>query len=253
MTRKRFKRLGVGAVVGELVYARTVPDNHFLRHLERVINWSGFTERLIGLYVGQGEVGRPPYDPAVILKMLVLSYLYNLSERQTEVYVNDSFSAKCFLGLAVDEAAPDHSTLSTFKERIVVRGRERSLKELLQAIIAQALQHGVKFGTLQIVDSTHSVANVNVEKDERRQAPRGQAPRDGAAHWGVKHTRRYRDEHGQLQEQREYFYGYKLHTSLNAETQLITSVVVTAGNALDGKQLAELVNRDAEQALPLAT
>jgi IS5 family transposase len=28
---------------------------------------------------------------------------------------------------------------------------------------------------------------------------------------------------------------------------------VTAGNALDGKQLAELVNRDAEQALPLAT
>jgi hypothetical protein len=35
--------------------------------------------------------------------MLLLSYLYNLSERQTEVYVNDSLSAKCFLGLAVDE------------------------------------------------------------------------------------------------------------------------------------------------------
>jgi len=30
------------------------------------------------------------------------------------VYVNDSLSAKCFLGLAVDEVGPDHSTLTAF-------------------------------------------------------------------------------------------------------------------------------------------
>jgi len=246
MSGKRCKRLGVGSVVGNLVYARTVPDEHFLRHLKRVIEWDIFTERLIGLYVGQGEVGRPPYEPALILKMLLLSYLYNLSERQTEVYVNDSLSAKCFLGLAVDETAPDHSTLSAFKERIADHGGEGSLKELLKEIVAMALRQGVRFGTIQIVDSTHSVANVNVEKDERRQEKQGKPPRDEGARWGVKHTRRYRDEQGRPQEQPEYFYGYKLHTSLNAEAQLITSVVVTAGNAPDGKQFGELVTRDAE-------
>lgn len=37
-----------------------------------------FTELLTGQDKGAGEVGRPPYEPAVILKMLVLSYLYDL-------------------------------------------------------------------------------------------------------------------------------------------------------------------------------
>ena len=32
------------------------------------------TERLIELYKGGGEYGRPPYDPAVILKMLLINY-----------------------------------------------------------------------------------------------------------------------------------------------------------------------------------
>lgn len=52
------------------------------------------------LYQGAGQVGRPPYSPVVMLNML-LSSLYNLSARQTEVYGHDSLSAKCFLGLAV--------------------------------------------------------------------------------------------------------------------------------------------------------
>lgn len=43
--------------------------------------------------------------------MLVLSYLYKLSERQTEGFVGDSLAARYFVGLGVEEAVPDHSTL----------------------------------------------------------------------------------------------------------------------------------------------
>ena len=62
--------------------------------MERVVEWAVFTDRLVELYRGKGKVGRPPYNPAVILKMLVVSYLYNMSERATEAYVNDSLSAQ---------------------------------------------------------------------------------------------------------------------------------------------------------------
>jgi IS5 family transposase len=253
MAGKRFKRLGIGSFFGNLVYERAVPGSHFLRHLERVVEWGVFTERLIRLYVGLGEEGRPPYEPAVMLKMLLLSYLYNLSERQTEVYVNDSLSGKCFLGLAVDEPAPDHSTLTAFKGRIVERGKEVELKALLEEIVRMAREQGVEFGAIQVVDSTHSVADVNVEKDERRQEKGGKEARDEGARWGVKHKRRSRNEQGEQVEQAEYFYGYKMHTSMNAEAEMITSVVVTAGNGLDGKQFAQLVARDAEQELPVET
>lgn len=253
MVRRQFKQLGLGTFFGHLVYGRAVPESHFLRQLEAVIEWEGFTDRLIELYEGAGRMGRPPYDPVVILKMLLLSYLYNLSERQTEVYANDSLSAKCFLGLAVDEPAPDHSTLTAFKGRIVERGKERSLRELLSEVVATAVRGGVTFGSIQVVDSTHTVANVNVEKDERRQEKEGKAPRDRGAHWGVKHSRRYRNQQGEKVAQTEYFYGYKVHTSMNAEAELITSLEVTAGNAPDGKQFGKLVEKDHEQGLPVET
>jgi hypothetical protein len=97
------------------VYGQVVPEKHFLRETQRVISWSVFSERLLGLYRGRGRVGRPPHEPEVILKMLVVRYRYDRSERETEGYVTDSLSAKWFLGLAVDEAAPDHSTLAACK------------------------------------------------------------------------------------------------------------------------------------------
>lgn len=250
---RRFKDLGTGSFFGTLVYDRAVPRGHFLRQLDRLVDWGVYTEKLLRLYKGGAEVGRPPYDPAAILKMLLLSYLYDLSERQTEVYVNDSLSAKCFLGLAVDEAAPDHTTLTAFKGRIVEGGGEACLQELLAEIVWQAQEQGVEFGSVQVVDSTHTVADVNTKKDERRQKKQGQGPRDRGARWGVKHTKRRRNEKGEVVMQREYFYGYKMHTSMNAEAEMITSVVVTAGNGHDGKQFARMVERDEALGLPITT
>ena len=42
------------------------------------------------------------------------------------------------------------------------------------------------------------------------------------------------------------FYGYKAHMSLNADSEIITSVVVTPGNKPDGQQFRELVQKDEE-------
>ena len=54
--------------------------------------------------------------------MLLLAYLYNLSECEAERFCQESMPAKYFsrsdvydLGIAVDEQVPDHSTLTAFK------------------------------------------------------------------------------------------------------------------------------------------
>jgi IS5 family transposase len=250
MARKRYKEQGTGTFFGEYLYDRTVPESHFLRKLEALVDWEVFSEKLVRLYQGEAQVGRPPYDPAVILKMLLLSYLYNLSERQTEVYVNDSLSAKYFLKLAVDEAAPDHSTLTAFKRRIVQQGGEGLLEELLREVVSMAHRQGVAFGSIQVVDSTHTIADVNVVEEKRRREGEGKPPRDGGARWGGK-RKKGQGREGQAGSETEYFYGYKMHTSLNAEAEMITSIVVTGGNAHDGKQFPDLVRRDREQQLPV--
>jgi transposase len=155
MSNPRFKRVGIGSFYGDPVYERAVPEGHILRRLERAVDWLAFTEQLVGLYKGKARVGRPPYDPAVILKMLVLANLYSLSDRATQAHVNDSLSAKWFLGLAADEPAPNHSTLTAFRQRISMRGGDGYLKSLLDEITAQAATAGVPVRMTPEVDDSH--------------------------------------------------------------------------------------------------
>jgi hypothetical protein len=42
--------------------------------------------------------------------------------------------------LAVDEPAPNHSALTAFKRRIVKRGQEPLLEELLREVIVMAMK-----------------------------------------------------------------------------------------------------------------
>jgi len=234
-----------------MVYDRVIPRDHFLMRLNELIPWQRFTYKLVKYYRGGAKEGRPPYDPALLLKMLLTAYLYNLSERQVEEVANFNLPVKCFLGLAADELAPDHSTLTAFKARIAENGRLGAFEQLLTEIIRIAREKGIHFGTIQVLDSVHTVADVNVEKDEKRQNKDGKPPRDPNAKWGVTGSRRVKDEHGQPVEQKEHFYGYKAHVSLNAENGLITSMVHTPGNAYDGHQLRALVARDLAQGLPV--
>jgi IS5 family transposase len=250
MANEHFVDTGKSSFFGDYVYERAVPQDHFLRKLKEIIPWERFTKRLIGLYKGEGLVGRPPFDPALILKMELVAYLYNLSERQVETYLNDSLSAKYFVGLAVDELPPDHSTLTVFRERLVQRGRQQVFAGMLEEIVQIAVQSGIQFGPIQIVDSVHTIAHVNTDKDHQRQN-KGKGPRDPDAQWGVKHKRKVRNEEGKEEEQTVYFYGYKAHVSLNAENGLITSLEATSGEVYDGHHFIPLVEHDRKQKLPL--
>ena len=252
MASERFKRLGEGSFFGKMVYDRVIPPNHFLMVLNRVIPWQRFSYKLVKYYRGGAKEGRPPYDPAVLLKMLLVAFVHNLSERQVEEVANLNLAVKCFLGLAADELAPDHSTLTAFKSRIIENGRLEAFEKLLSEIVGFALEKGIRFGSIQVMDSVHTIADVNVEKDETRQR-RGSQPHDPNAKWGVKGSRRKTDENGQKVQQKEYFYGYKSHVSLNAEAGLITSMVHTPGNANDGQLLPKLLEKDLDQNLPFDT
>jgi IS5 family transposase len=184
--------------------------------------------------------------------MELIAYLYNLTERQVDVYINENLPAKYFVGLAVDQSAPDHSTLTVFRERLIQRGKLKVFGEMLEEIVKIALQSGIQFGSIQIVDSVHCIANVNTDKDQKRQN-KGKGPRDPDARWGVKHKRKVQTEDGKKEEQVQYFYGYKAHVSLNAENGLMTSLECTSGEAYDGHHFTSLVDHDLEQELPLET
>jgi hypothetical protein len=48
--------------------------------------------------------------------------LYGLSEQDTERWLNESLPARYLADLALDQMAPDHSSLTVFKQRLVANG-----------------------------------------------------------------------------------------------------------------------------------
>ena len=243
MARRRFKELGMGTFFGDFVYERVVPREHFLVKLQEVIDWEALVPILLPAYEGMAERGRPPYSPVVILKMLVVAYLYQLSERQVEEMVNMHLAVKEFVGLAVDEAAPDHSTLSLFKRRLREVGCWEKLEAVGDKVLRQARAAGVAMGGIQVVDSVHTVAGVDKDADRKRQE-KGKESRDPQAQVVRKGKRGVTGPDGKRRVQEIRHLGYKSHVSLNAETGLITTIYPTGGSAADNKQFPKLLAHD---------
>jgi IS5 family transposase len=252
MAKVRCKQTNADSFFGKFLYDQKVSRSHFLRKLNEVMDWERFSRKLLGYYRGQGQIGQAPYNPIIMLKMLLLSYLWNVSERMVEELANDSLSIGLFLGLGADRKAPDHSTLTLFKNRLIENAGLKAYEELFNEIIRVAQEKGVKFGKLQIVDSVHLVADVNVEKDKQRQRD-SKSPRDKDASWGAKGDKMVTGKDGKRHKETRYFYGYKDQVSVNADTELVTSVIPGHANDYDGHKLKKLVEKDEGKGIKVGT
>ena len=59
-----------------------VPHNHLLRKIDRVIDWSFIYDLVREKY--SPDMGRPSIDPVVLIKIVIIQYLYGIrSMRQT--------------------------------------------------------------------------------------------------------------------------------------------------------------------------
>ena len=248
--RPHFQDTGKDSFFGDFVYERIVPQNHFLVALDNLFDWGAISQELIGAYRGRGLYGRPPYDPAQIFKMLFLSYLYGVSEREVEQLVNYHLVVKWFVGLAVDEAAPDHSSLTVFKNRFLREDTWERLVSCFDDLLQQAREQGLEIGHIQILDSVHTQADVNMDKERKRQ-DRGQSPRDPDARLVNKGRREVVEPDGRRTQKQIRYRGYKSHVSLNAETGIVTSLLPSRGNQADNKVFPDLLAHD--QALQLPT
>ena len=119
-----------------------------------------------------GEKGRPPIDPAVYFKMLMVGFLENLpSERAIAARCGDSLMIRRFLGYDLDEDTPHHSSFTVIRQRLS--------KEIYQAvfdIILEALRrHGLLRGKNLGIDSSVMEANASLRALEHRNT--------GEAYW----------------------------------------------------------------------
>ena len=87
-----------------------VPENHLLRLIDRHISFAFVREKLKDSY---SENGRPSIDPELLLRILLIGYLYGItSERKLVEELRMHLSWRWFTGLGFDQEIPHHSTFS---------------------------------------------------------------------------------------------------------------------------------------------
>ena len=69
-------------------------------------------------YCGGTQGGRPPFDPVMMFKILVIQAMDNLSDERAEFLINDRMSFMRFLGLSLSDRVPDARTIWLFREKL---------------------------------------------------------------------------------------------------------------------------------------
>ena len=138
----------------------SVPQDHSVRQIAAVLDLSWVHSELASFYP---NIGRPSIDPALMIRMLLIGYVFAIrSERAIcrELQVNLAY--RWFCGLSIEDKIPDHSTFSRarherFRDSDMFR---RVFERVVQACMAAGLVGGEGFA----VDAGLIAADANKQR-----------------------------------------------------------------------------------------
>jgi transposase len=169
-----------------------VPETHLLRLIEKHISFAFVREKLKDSY---SETGRPSIDPELLLRILLIGYLYGItSERKLVEELRMHLAWRWFTGLGFDQEIPHHSTFS--KNRHGRFQESKLFEELFEQIVLQCVEVGLVQGQHLSVDG--SFVEANAAKESR--IPREQLVEAAQVHHGVRQYLREVEQQNPVEE-----------------------------------------------------
>lgn len=162
--RKRERQGQLWIEAGRLVPG---PGHPFYQRLNAILVRHGFDERVEAVcakFYAQ-TMGRPSLAPAVYFRLLLIGYFEGIdSERGIAWRVADSITLREFLGYALTDATPDHSTISRNRRLIDLEAHEEVFTWVLAVLAKEGLLSGKTLG----IDATTLEANAALRSIVRR-------------------------------------------------------------------------------------
>ena len=142
---------------------KVVPADHLVRQIDAILDLSWVHRELRPYY---SHTGRPSIDPVLMIRMLLVGYVFALrSERRlcSEVQVNLAY--RWFCKLSVEDKIPDHSVFSRARHE---RFRESdALRRVFEGVVAMCIAARLVGGEAFSVDASLIKADV----DKKKRAP----------------------------------------------------------------------------------
>ena len=205
----------------ESVKDRFVPENHPLVTIKHEINLD-FINKICNKFYAQSGLGRPPYRPDLMFKIIFLSHFDNKSYRETVCELQYNLLYRDFCNWW-EEGTINHSSLTVFLDRV---GAE-TIKDAFNRVVRQAREAGIITDRLSSVDSTIVESHAN----KYRLWVEGGTP-DPDAEW--------------LKKGKESYYGFKAHTACDVDSNIVTKLKETPANQSDMTYLEPVVEENAK-------
>src|SRR5215472_5627866 len=163
--RKRERQQDLWIAVSDVV---ETPANAFYDRLNQILDEHKFdakVERLCHKFYKKSPYGRPSMAPGVYFRSLLIGYFEGLdSERGIAWRTSDSLSLRKFLGYALDEATPDHSTISRTRRLYWLETHKAVFRWVLKILD----EEGLVSGRTVSIDATTLEANAALKNIVRR-------------------------------------------------------------------------------------
>ena len=202
-------------------------------------------------YSDGSKGGRPPFDPVLMFKVLVVQATNNLSDERAEFLINDRLSFMRFLGLGLADRVPDARTIWLFREKLTHAGAIKPLFDRFNAALREA---GYMAMGGQIIDATLIAAPKQRNTEEEKTAIKeGRIPedwkakpaklrqKDRDARWTVKFSKAKERADGSKPAVDIAIptFGYQNHVSIDRQYGLIRRWDATDAAAYEGARLRE--------------
>jgi transposase len=149
---------------GQLFYefhlGDAVPEDHLVRKIDAALDLSWLRSELAPHY---SSMGRPSIDPELMIRMLVVGYVFAIrSERLIcrEVQVNLAYRWFCRLG--IEDAIPDHSAFSRARNERFREGKV--FRHMFERVVEACLAAGLVGGEGFAVDASLIQADANKQR-----------------------------------------------------------------------------------------
>ncbi len=152
-------------VVGSM--ADLIPEDYILKRVDQAVAFSWIREEVQTLY--DAEKGRPSIDPEAAPRLMLACFLLGIvQDRRLICEAGVNLAIRWFCCFAIDEALPDHSSLTRIRQRWGAQRFQRCFQRIVRACADRGL---ISSETIH-VDATLIRANVGWDSVVERHVDR---------------------------------------------------------------------------------
>lgn len=207
------------------IMERSIKEDHPFRKLDKLIDLDKIARHYRSLYSKTGTPGIP-VEQAV--RMLVVQFYEDYSDRQMERALEENLAVKWFAGFELGENTPDHSFFGTFRNRL---GAE-NLKKIFDLVNEKLEEKGFIGHIFYFADASGIITKTALWKE------RDKAIEDGNSKLNNENVKNYakdKDARWGAKGKDKFWFGHKRHIVADMRQGIIVKTAVTPANVPDAQ------------------